>query len=583
MKGEIQIWGTIISSDNGGSGNIPSIVFDGIFGTFFDSTNNQGGWVGLDFGVGNNAILTSYKLAPRASDSNGFAENRVNGSQIQGCSDPSFSASVVIIDTIPNPATTSNQPSFPMFGRGYYTERFVPTNTSSFRCLRYYASASNSFCNISELRFIASASVFSGSNCQPVTPTLNFAGGLYPNQSSVVSITSRTTSAIIYYTINGTTPTTSSLLYGGPFTLNCSTPVTMSAMAYDNTCATSSSEISLPAYFQGTGFVQGTRFYDNRGIVMNNYSGHIYDNTSVDGKYYWFGMFVDIYQNPANPEPPYTEGVWLYSSYNLYNWTLVGNILGNGVNNEWTFIQRPHVIYNNSTSKYVLWAHAENGAGNANSASIATASVITGPWGWSNDIYNPLGNTGFLDCNLFKDTNNIGYAIYSFGTAGNGPSAGVKIVQLANDYLSMTTASFTHSIGNRESPVMFKYNNLYYVITSQGNFYDSTNTFAVTSSWATSPTGSYTSQSLYKGQAFGDPIGTVYNAQPSFALPINNGVLLGMDFWYSSSLSSSKQVWMPLQFNADNSVSLPVPLPATWSLAQYFQSNVWSNLNSSTI
>jgi hypothetical protein len=62
-----------------------------------------------------------------------------------------------------------------------------------------------------------------GSNALPVstTPSYNPPGGAYGTAQSV-SITSSSTGAVIYYTTNGTTPTTSSAVYGKPIAMSAS-------------------------------------------------------------------------------------------------------------------------------------------------------------------------------------------------------------------------------------------------------------------------------------------------------------------------------------------------------------------------
>jgi Chitobiase/beta-hexosaminidase C-terminal domain/Bacterial lectin len=60
-------------------------------------------------------------------------------------------------------------------------------------------------------------------------PTFSPAAGTYPSVS--VTINDSVSTATIYYTTNGTTPTTSSTKYTGPFTLNTSAVITVKAIA----------------------------------------------------------------------------------------------------------------------------------------------------------------------------------------------------------------------------------------------------------------------------------------------------------------------------------------------------------------
>ena len=63
------------------------------------------------------------------------------------------------------------------------------------------------------------------------TPTMSPAQGTSFNNSLSVSVSDSTPGAIIYYTTNGSTPTTSSPVYSGPITLTATTTINAIATA----------------------------------------------------------------------------------------------------------------------------------------------------------------------------------------------------------------------------------------------------------------------------------------------------------------------------------------------------------------
>jgi alpha-amylase len=83
--------------------------------------------------------------------------------------------------------------------------------------------------------FIGSPANGAWGNCPSFGPSVNInpAGGNYPGGSASVTLTAGPGTCTIYYTTDGSTPTTSSTLYSGAFTVNGSpgNPVTVKAIA----------------------------------------------------------------------------------------------------------------------------------------------------------------------------------------------------------------------------------------------------------------------------------------------------------------------------------------------------------------
>ena len=101
-------------------------------------------------------------------------------------------------------------------------------------------------------------------------PTISPNGGLYTN-SVTVTLTDTTNGVTIYYTLDGTTPTTNSLLYTGPFTLT--NTVALKAIAAQagafNSAVASASFINSSSLGRGTGLL-GSYWSNTTSVVFTN-------------------------------------------------------------------------------------------------------------------------------------------------------------------------------------------------------------------------------------------------------------------------------------------------------------------------
>jgi hypothetical protein len=114
------------------------------------------------------------------------------------------------------------------------------------------------------------------------------------------------------------------------------------------------------------------------------------------GTYYWFGEHK-IAGGAGNRA---MVGVHCYSSKDLYNWKDEGIALAVSTDStndiaKGCILERPKVIYNKKTKKYVMWFHLElKGQGyKAARTGVAIADKVTGPYTFIKS-YRP--NAGFM-------------------------------------------------------------------------------------------------------------------------------------------------------------------------------------------
>lgn len=142
----------------------------------------------------------------------------------------------------------------------------------------------------------------------------------------------------------------------------------------------------------------GEIWKDTDGDTINAHGGGV---IFADGKYYWYG------EHRAAVRPNPQEGVTVYSSPDLANWTYEGMALqvsdsvGSDIERG-CIVERPKVIYNKKNNNYVMYFHLElkgQGYGPARYA-VAVSDTPTGPFRF---LKSGRSNAGILPLNLKKE------------------------------------------------------------------------------------------------------------------------------------------------------------------------------------
>ena len=125
-------------------------------------------------------------------------------------------------------------------------------------------------------------------------------------------------------------------------------------------------------------FSPGKLWFDHTGTHINAHGGGILFH---NGKYYWYG------ENKGERSNSAFVGVMCYSSTDLYNWKNEGVALPVSEDEsspivKGSIIERPKVIYNETTKQFVMYFHLElKGKGYAAAhVGVATSKNPTGPF-----------------------------------------------------------------------------------------------------------------------------------------------------------------------------------------------------------
>lgn len=297
--------------------------------------------------------------------------------------------------------------------------------------------------------------------------------------------------------------------------------------------------LSLPVQAADVTIPNGVSFEDTNGNPVHAHGGGMIKEGNV---YYWLG------------ENRYTDSTFkavsCYRSTDLKNWTFVNDVLTSQSASELNDakIERPKVIYNDTTGEYVMWMHKENGSDYSEArAAVATSNSVCGDYTYHSS-FRPLGYMS-RDITLFKDHDGTGYMI---SAASN--NADLHVYRLTSDYESIDQLVHTLWPGQyREAPAMFERNGTYFLVTSGATGWDPNQQKYAT---ASSVEGTWSSPTNVGN-------GTGFDSQTAYVVPVAGSqttsyLYLG-DRWagaWDGDVINSKYVWLPLEFPSNTSLSM---------------------------
>ncbi|MFT3787509.1 MAG: PA14 domain-containing protein [Tepidisphaeraceae bacterium] len=207
-------------------------------------------------------------------------------------------------------------------------------------------------------------------------------------------------------------------------------------------------------------FNPGSIWLDTDGNPINAHGGSV---TFVDGVYYWYG---EQRRHDPSVGTANSEGISVYSSTDLLNWTYNGLVLSSATttNSDLAFgrvIERPRVVYNDATNQYVMWLHIDSPDYAEGKAGVAVSRSPTGPFTYLGSV-RPMGFDS-RDLTLFKDPD-TGKAYLVFASDWN---SALRMGELNSDYTGFTGRSAViRGSTKREAPAIVKVGDTYQMITS---------------------------------------------------------------------------------------------------------------------
>jgi hypothetical protein len=305
---------------------------------------------------------------------------------------------------------------------------------------------------------------------------------------------------------------------------------------------------------------------DTDGNPINAHGGGILLH---EGVYYWYGEIKagntwlpevnrdwEGYRTDAG-------GISCYSSKDLYNWKNEGVALAP----EFTdrshdlhisrVIERPKVIYNEATEKFVMWMHIDSVDYSYARAGVAVSNSPTGPFVYQKSI-RPNGQMS-RDMTLFKDDDGRAYHVYS-----SEINATLYISLLSDDYLE-PSGTYTRQFKDRfrEAPAVFKNGDGYYIVSSG------------CTGWSPNPAEVAIADSMLGDwKVLGNPcVGAdsenTFHSQSTYVLPVSgkkDAYIFMADRWNKTNLEDSRYLWLPLKVLGDQ---VEIEWNESWSLDEF--------------
>ncbi|WP_425503645.1 glycoside hydrolase family 43 protein [Luteolibacter flavescens] len=337
---------------------------------------------------------------------------------------------------------------------------------------------------------------------------------------------------------------------------------------------------SLHAAEPMTSIRSGEVWQDTDGEMINAHGGGVLFH---EGTYYWYGEMKqgETYLPEVNKSWGGTRvdvtGVSCYSSTDLMNWKKEGNVLPPVKDDPASdlhpgkVLERPKVIYNAKTKKFVMWFHADTLDYAAAACGVAVSDTPTGPFKYLGSFRPNKGvwpvnvteadkkdpkaalardlERGQMarDLTVFVDDDGKGYLF-----AASEDNATLHISELTDDYLK-TTGKYVRVFPGREmeAPAVFKRGGRYYLIASG------------CTAWAPNAARSAVADSIWGpwkelgNPCQGDKADITFQSQGTYVLPVggkSDKLIFMADRWNKDNLPDSRYVWLPIGFEGEKPV-----------------------------
>jgi len=304
---------------------------------------------------------------------------------------------------------------------------------------------------------------------------------------------------------------------------------------------------------ENTAIKSGTVWYDTAGHELHAHGGGFWFD-QASSKYYWIGT------TQKQGGAWLSEGINCYSSVDLGNWTFEGRIFDNtsikGEGSGPFRIERPKVLFNKKTNKFVMWFHLDSSGFGLRKVGVAVSSTIAGTYQWVSGFL-PDGQASY-DMTLYQEDDGSAYLCRSVGNQYAG------ISQLTDDYLN--TKGITSRGPDIEGQAIWKMNGRYYLLGSHLTSWAANQAVLSISDGAQLNGATWTILPVITTSS------TTWESQSTYVLPYMHpdGKMLYIfmgDRWAYPDVGKASYVWLPFVIKSATEISLP--WEASWVIRDY--------------
>ncbi len=357
-------------------------------------------------------------------------------------------------------------------------------------------------------------------------------------------------------------------------------------------------------------FTPGAIWKDTAGVAINAHGGGLLHH---DGTYYWYGEHK-IEGTAGNRA---MVGVHCYSSKDLYNWTDEGIALpvSDDARSDITkgcILERPKVIHNVKTGKFVMWFHLElkdQGYAAARSG-VAVADAPAGPFTFLKSFRPNAGNWPLnapeemkqipkpatlagiefhgepllatvqhnilgrdfeggqmaRDMTLFVDDDGKAYHIYA--SENNGT---LHISELTEDYLA-PSGRYVRIFPHRwmEAPAICKRDGTYYLLASGCTGWAPNTARGAVAEHIFGPWMELNNPCTGLNPQNGLGADKTFGAQSTFIQMVHgkkDAYIALFDIWNPQNAIDGRYVWLPIAFTEKN--RFEIPWRDQWDLTEF--------------